>query len=182
MIPINKLLNYNLKDIGHQILLEKSEMEEESDNANRSDDGPFNNIPREILFQIFSYLDLFSLGKMRYMKYDFFNIHDINHLSIRSYSNQTSISVQCCQVSRLFRGVASDPLHYSEVNLRPMFYCASNDTLKYLFSKAHYLQRLGRMNNININIYSYNYFATVQLQLHKKFHIFYRYIMVWKLW
>ena len=75
MIPINKLLNYNLKDIGHQILLEKSEMEEENDNANRSDDGPFNNVPREILFQIFSYLDLFSLGKMRYMKYDISNIY-----------------------------------------------------------------------------------------------------------
>ena len=79
----------------------------------------------------------------------------INRQSIRSHSNQNSISVQCCQVSRLFRGVASDPLHYSEVNLRPMFYCASNDTLKYLFSKAHYLQRLGRMNNININICNY---------------------------
>ena len=68
MIPINQLLNYNLKDIGHQIMLEKLEMEEENDSANRSDDGPFNNVPREILFQIFSYLDLFSLGKIRYCK------------------------------------------------------------------------------------------------------------------
>ena len=62
MIPINQLLGYNLKDLGHQIMLERSRMEEEVEDF-ISDDGPFNNIPREIIFQIFSYLDLFSLGK-----------------------------------------------------------------------------------------------------------------------
>ena len=62
MIPINQLLGYNLKDLGHQIMIEKLRMEEELEDF-ISDDGPFNNIPREIIFQIFSYLDLFSLGK-----------------------------------------------------------------------------------------------------------------------
>ena len=62
MIPINQLLGYNLKAVGYQIMLEKSRMEEETEDG-RSDDGPFNSIPREIIFQIFSYLDLFSLGK-----------------------------------------------------------------------------------------------------------------------
>jgi F-box/leucine-rich repeat protein 4 len=99
---------YNLTDIGHQMVQNIASDEEKEV---QSDNGPFNNIPREILFKIFSYLNLYSL-------------------------------VQCSQVSKLFKGVASDPLHYAEVNLKPMFYCVTNDTLKYLFSRTHYLQRL----------------------------------------
>ena len=59
---MKQLLNYNLKDIGYQIMLEKSQLEEDTEEGSHSDDGPFNNIPREIIFQIFSYLNLYSLG------------------------------------------------------------------------------------------------------------------------
>ena len=59
---MKQLLNYSLKDIGYQIMLEKSQLEENTEEGINSDDGPFNNIPREIIFQIFSYLNLYSLG------------------------------------------------------------------------------------------------------------------------
>ena len=66
-VPVKQLLSYNLKDIGYQIIVERSNIEEETEDYSNSDDGPFNNVPREIIFQIFSYLDLYSLGM--YKKY-----------------------------------------------------------------------------------------------------------------
>ena len=62
MVPVKQLLSYNLKDIGYQIMEERSKIEEETEDYSNNDDGPFNNAPREIIFQIFSYLDLYSLG------------------------------------------------------------------------------------------------------------------------
>lgn len=50
--------------------------------------------------------------------------------------------VQCCQVSKLFRQVACDPLLYVRLHLKPLFYCVTNDTFKFLFGKTHYLQYL----------------------------------------
>ena len=67
MVPVKQLLSYNLKDIGYQIMEERSKIEEETEDYCNNDDGPFNNVPREIIFQIFSYLDLYSLGM--YEKY-----------------------------------------------------------------------------------------------------------------
>ena len=67
MVPVKQLLSYNLKDIGYQIMEERSKIEEETEDYSNNDDGPFNNVPREIIFQIFSYLDLYSLGM--YEKY-----------------------------------------------------------------------------------------------------------------
>ena len=64
MIPIEKILRYNLKEIGRQVTLEKERKQIEMDET-FSNNGPFNNIPREIIFKIFSYLNLYSLGKIQ---------------------------------------------------------------------------------------------------------------------
>ena len=77
MIQLEKILSYNLTDIGHQMvqnIASDEEIEVQSDN------GPFNNIPREILFKILSYLNLYSLGRniILYL-FDYLNIvNDIN--------------------------------------------------------------------------------------------------------
>ena len=63
MIPLEQILRYNLKKIGHQLLQETTNIEAETEELH-SDNGPFNNLPREILFKIFSYLNLYSLGKV----------------------------------------------------------------------------------------------------------------------
>ena len=78
MVPVKQLLSYNLKDIGYQIMVERSKIEEETEDYSNSDDGPFNNVPREIMFQIFSYLDLYSLGM--YKKYQLMKMW-ITHIS-----------------------------------------------------------------------------------------------------
>ena len=62
MIPMEKILSYNLKQIGHQLIIKNAKKETEKDDI-CSDNGPFNNLPREIIFKIFSYLNLYSLGK-----------------------------------------------------------------------------------------------------------------------
>ena len=63
MIPLNQILGFNLKEIGHQIMIQKSNDETAEDV--QSYNGPFNNIPKEIMFKIFSYLNLYSLGNMQ---------------------------------------------------------------------------------------------------------------------
>ena len=63
MIPLNQILSFNLKEIGHQIMIQKSNDETAEDV--QSYNGPFNNIPKEIMFKIFSYLNLYSLGNMQ---------------------------------------------------------------------------------------------------------------------
>lgn len=63
MIPFEQILRYNLKNIGHLLLQEKTEIVTETEDL-QSDNGPFNHLPREILFKIFSYLNLYSLGKV----------------------------------------------------------------------------------------------------------------------
>ena len=65
MIPLEQILRYNLKNIGHQLLKEKSKIVTETEDLH-GDNGPFNNLPREILFKIFSYLNLYSLGKVEF--------------------------------------------------------------------------------------------------------------------
>ena len=60
MIQLENILSYNLTDIGHQMIQNIASDEEKEV---QSDNGPFNNIPREILFKIFSYLNLYSLGR-----------------------------------------------------------------------------------------------------------------------
>ena len=61
MIPANDILRYNLREIGHQLLIRRKRTEIEVDEI-YSNDGPFTNIPREIIFKIFSHLNMYSLG------------------------------------------------------------------------------------------------------------------------
>lgn len=62
-------------------------------------------------------------------------VHIFRHLDFHSL-------VRCSQVSRLFRQVASDPLLYTRVDLRPLFHIACNGTLKFLSSKSLYIRYL----------------------------------------
>ena len=65
MVPIEQILRFNLKNIGYQLLEEKTKLGTENEEI-ESDNGPFNNLPREIIFNIFSYLNLYSLGKLKF--------------------------------------------------------------------------------------------------------------------
>ena len=59
----------------------------------------------------------------------------LSHLDFRSL-------IQCCQVSKNFRTIASDPLLYKKLKLKPLFHLVSNATLKSVFRKTKLLKYL----------------------------------------
>ena len=80
----------------------------------------------------------------------------LSHLDFRSL-------IQCCQVSKSFRDIASDPLLYSRLELKHLWHKVSNATLKSVFRKTKLLKYLdishcgnyGRLTPVTLRTFIY---------------------------